>query len=122
MTMLHARQTDTVAELGPTKYTIGVSKKCCPFCWDLGQILRTEYHLNFVLPGDHSVYSPWIPPPLGLSDDVLRQLEVVLLQRLKDMLNVPHDRSHLMFLGPSESDDSQNSGVYDDYLSDSDSD
>ncbi|TCD67980.1 hypothetical protein EIP91_011649 [Steccherinum ochraceum] len=115
MAMLHASGSNTTAQLGSSRYTIGVSKKCCPFCWDLGQILNDKYNLNLALPGHHSVYSPWIPPS-GLADDDLKELEKVLLGRLQDMLDVPHDRSNATSPGPSEPDDPQSIPQYDAYF------
>ncbi|TCD61230.1 hypothetical protein EIP91_008765 [Steccherinum ochraceum] len=63
----------------------GVSKKCCPFCWELGNSLRDKHKLDIVLPGNHSVFSPWVPP-IWLSDDVLSDLEDVFLGKMKDLL------------------------------------
>ncbi|TCD63283.1 hypothetical protein EIP91_005773 [Steccherinum ochraceum] len=86
MTSLLARDSTVAAQLRSSKYLmIGVSKMCCPFCWELLAILRETHGSKLICPGFHNAFSPWIPPP-GLSDDVLSNLEVALRRKLQIML------------------------------------
>ncbi|KAE9387820.1 hypothetical protein BT96DRAFT_1004787 [Gymnopus androsaceus JB14] len=60
------------------EWPIGVSKKSCRLCWELSSCLKQENRLVFQLPGTHSTFYPWIPPP-GISDIILLKLRHVLL-------------------------------------------
>ncbi|KAE9391313.1 hypothetical protein BT96DRAFT_945440 [Gymnopus androsaceus JB14] len=60
------------------EWPIGVSKKSCRLCWELSSCLKQENGLVFQLPGTHSTFYPWIPPP-GISDIILLKLQHVLL-------------------------------------------
>lgn len=67
---------------------IGVSKKCCWCCWKLRHLLNDdeESKLKLILPGTHSVISPWCPPdtiPAG----ILLRMEQELLEVLKELLD-----------------------------------
>jgi hypothetical protein len=60
---------------------IGVSKICCPVCWELIQILRKKKQIE--IRGRHSsLYLVELPP--GLPSEVAHQL----LQRFKDFAKV----------------------------------
>ncbi|TCD66970.1 hypothetical protein EIP91_000699 [Steccherinum ochraceum] len=83
MAKVHADSRGNHGQSSP--FSIGVSKKCCPLCWELGNVLCDQHNLNVTLLGHNGVYAPWVPPP-GLSDTVLNELELVLLERLKTKL------------------------------------
>ncbi|THH26353.1 hypothetical protein EUX98_g7834 [Antrodiella citrinella] len=91
---------------------IGVSKKCCPICWELGQILSAHFELSVALPGTHSVFSFWIPPS-WLPENVLTTLESVLLEKLRRMTTPPPlSNQPSPASAPSDSDDTHDySGV-----------
>lgn len=57
-------------------------KKCCPVCWELGNVLRAKFNLDIALSGSHSVSSPWAPPE-WLSGDVDVCLEATMLIKLE---------------------------------------
>ncbi|THH27542.1 hypothetical protein EUX98_g6645 [Antrodiella citrinella] len=93
MALLYAKLRGPDQEENPLResefpLTIGVSKKCCPICWELGQILSADFELSVALPGTHSVFSFWIPPS-WLPDNVLAKLELVLLEKLRLMTTPP---------------------------------
>jgi hypothetical protein len=47
------------------KHTIGVAKKSCPLCRMLSEILKEKYGLEVTLPGQHTMFFPWVPPYLA---------------------------------------------------------
>jgi len=67
---------------------IGVSKKCCWCCWNLGRLLNEdkESNLTLMLPGTHSIIHSWCPPG-SLPTDILLRLEQDLLDVLKKRLD-----------------------------------
>ncbi|KIK51246.1 hypothetical protein GYMLUDRAFT_64928 [Collybiopsis luxurians FD-317 M1] len=61
---------------------IGMSQKCCRLCWLLHKLLNNEGDVApaFVLPGTHTTFYSWTPPP-GVPHHILLQL-------CKDLLGV----------------------------------
>ncbi|THH27643.1 hypothetical protein EUX98_g6542 [Antrodiella citrinella] len=88
------------------KVTIGVPRKCCPLCWELGNVLRVKQIANAVLPGHHGNYRPWIPPP-KTSKNVLVSLEFALLKALKDMFQKARGLSHPLSPAVFDDDDDE---------------
>ncbi|KAJ7584933.1 hypothetical protein C8J56DRAFT_949421 [Mycena floridula] len=76
---------ETSSQKDPTTISIGVAKKSCQACWDLGECITRQCQIRFKLPGAHTNFYPWTPPP-WLPWKVLEDLEEVLLGRLRPML------------------------------------
>ena len=49
--------------------TVGVSKPCCPACWDLMVVLRDGQEDRFTVRGRHSTVNPVELPPEGMSSN-----------------------------------------------------
>ena len=68
-----------------------MSKKCCRLCWSLGQHLnKDDTSPNFILPGSHSAYFAWVPPP-GIPDPVLKALRDEMIADLHHVVGA-HSR------------------------------
>ncbi|KAF8921822.1 hypothetical protein CPB85DRAFT_1831 [Mucidula mucida] len=65
---------------------IGVAKKSCASCWLLAAVIKEEMNIDIRLPGTHSFYYPWLPPP-HLPQNILLHLKDRLLERLVSMVN-----------------------------------
>ncbi|KAG2014310.1 hypothetical protein CC2G_011138 [Coprinopsis cinerea AmutBmut pab1-1] len=66
---------------------IGVGKKCCYCCWQLGERIG-----GVKLPGTHGILFPWTPPPIGVDIAQLRDLEQHLWKNLGDLCTRPLSR------------------------------
>ncbi|EIM84150.1 uncharacterized protein STEHIDRAFT_148783 [Stereum hirsutum FP-91666 SS1] len=54
--------------------SIGVSKKCCWACWQLGRKLFKNDDSDLQLPGTHGTVFHWDPPTFGIPVEVLKEL------------------------------------------------
>lgn len=65
-------------------------------CWLLKDLLSWD-HDNFpsvVLPGVHTTFFPWVPPP-GIPDGALLRLRAKLLRVVKYSMKLPQQRKML---------------------------
>ncbi|KAJ7721045.1 hypothetical protein B0H16DRAFT_379753 [Mycena metata] len=66
-------------------FSIGVSKKCCPSCKLLADVILGTYKVKVQVPGSHTRFHPWVPPA-WLPERVLLSLENKILMRLTEIL------------------------------------
>jgi len=69
-----------------TAFAVGVTKKSCPVCRMLGEILQKKYSLDVELPVQHTRYYRWVPPHC-LPSEVLQSLEEHLLEVIMEMVD-----------------------------------
>ncbi|TFY61747.1 hypothetical protein EVG20_g6938, partial [Dentipellis fragilis] len=61
---------------------IGVSKKSCWACWQLGQKLFKKDKITVQLPGTHGTIFQWNPPAFGIPESVLKELADALKEEV----------------------------------------
>ncbi|KAJ7267517.1 hypothetical protein C8J57DRAFT_1616473, partial [Mycena rebaudengoi] len=66
------------------EHAIGVAKKCCPLCQMLAEVLEEKHGLHVTLPGQHTMFFPWVPPG-WLHPDALQEMERRLLKVIYEM-------------------------------------
>ncbi|TCD67821.1 hypothetical protein EIP91_011883 [Steccherinum ochraceum] len=105
--LLTEDSSEDMREVNPTLFpgdrVIGLSKKPCPICYCLCEVLNVQHDLKVSLPSPHKVYSTWIPPAwLPVYD--LGQLEARLLEKLRAMCSLIADHDKSRTLPPASSD------------------